>query len=304
MICYKCTKEVIPDKAFSGLHSQCFVQWFGLEKPESFSEVIRRQQGSEEQNAHGEWSDLISSFYQGKFKKYSAKLQNKSYLLKVQEKEYPELPAMEYLCNQVAEQLRLKIPAFALIMFENVLPTFVCENFMQYYHSSNLIHIYHFLTGRQDYNCEKIYQIILEKTGRLQEAYRFVELTLYDALLGNHDRHGRNIALIQSPKGYKLSPFYDNPCYLGLEDELLLAAQHEPRGKVATAETIDPTLKDYVREWRRLNCDDLVFAFWQKMAIEKIFYLIDRSYISDGRKEALKRLVERRYREFQNELIG
>lgn len=222
-------------------------------------------------------------------------------MLKVQEKEYPDLPAMEFLCNQLAEHLGLRVPSYALILLENILPTFVCENFMQYHHSSNLIHIYHFLKGPKEHNCEEIYQVILNKTGRLQEAYRFVELTLYDALIGNHDRHGRNIALIQSPKGYKLSPFYDNPCYLGLEDEFLLAADHEPRGKIATSETIDPNLRDYIREWKRLNCEHIIFNFQKRIVPEKMYSLIENSFISDSRKEALKKLLRKRLKEFEVE---
>jgi serine/threonine protein kinase HipA of HipAB toxin-antitoxin module len=53
-------------------------------------------------------------------------------------------------------------------------------------------------------------------------------MCLFDALVGNHDRHGRNIALIETRKGHILSPFYDNPSYIGIEDHNLLLAEHNP----------------------------------------------------------------------------
>ncbi len=136
------------------------------------------------------------------------------------------------------------------------------------------------------------------------EAYRFIELTLFDGLLGNHDRHGRNIALIQTPYRYILSPFYDNPCYLGLEDEILLGAQHEPRGKIATSKTEEPTLKDYVFEWYRLGFENIILDFYNKIDLENIISMIDNSFVSAARKEALKKLVKNRYMEFNNAIAS
>ena len=71
------------------------------------------------------------------------------------------------------------------------------------------------MKNREEHNCERLVTIIVEKTGRRTEQERFVFLTLADSLIGNHDRHGRNLGFIQSPKGLRLAPFYDNPSIVG-----------------------------------------------------------------------------------------
>ena len=72
---------------------------------------------------------------------------------------------------------------------------------MSHLPNSSLVHIYHYLKNREDHNCEKLVTIIDEKTGRRTELERFAFLTLADSLIGNHDRYGRNLGFIQSPKG-------------------------------------------------------------------------------------------------------
>lgn len=239
-----------------------------------------------------------NSFFHGKFKKYSAVLNEKNYILKVQEKDFPELPATEYLCNQIARYLGLYVPDFYLIRFQETIDTFVCENFMQNRSFSNLIHIYHFLEPRpENFNCENLFHTIASKTQRLEEIERFIELTLFDALIGNHDRHGRNIALVQSPEGFQLSPFYDNPSYLGIESDFLLNAQHEPRGQIYTASSKEPKIIDYVKEWERLGQTATVNKFRTKIDIEHVMNIIETSFISKKRKESFKRLIHRRYSE-------
>ncbi len=295
MQCYKCSKTIPEnEKTFSGLHDSCFMEWFNLPKMVDFVDIASRNSSLNELAADGDHN----SFFHGKFKKYSAVLNERNYILKVQEKDFPELPATEYLCNQLARHLGLHVPDFFLIRFQETLETFVCENFMQNHIASNLIHIYHFLEpSPENFNCETLFRTIGNKTQRIEEIERFVELTLFDALIGNHDRHGRNIAIIQSTNGFQLSPFYDNPSYLGIEIELLLGAQHEPRGQIYTAQSKQPKMLDYVKEWNRLGQISVVNKFRDKIAIDSLMEIIDKSFISDKRKESIKRLIKRRYLE-------
>ncbi|MGD0664712.1 MAG: HipA domain-containing protein [Rhabdochlamydiaceae bacterium] len=294
MLCYKCSKPIAEnEKTFSGLHEACFIEWFNLRELVDFSDVISKSSSS---------NDLVpenhNSFFHGKFKKYSAVLNERNYILKVQEQAFPELPATEYLCNQLARHLGLKVPDFFLIRFQGTIETFVCENFMQNHTSSNLIHIYHFLEPSPDnFNCEVLLSTIANKTQRIEEIERFIELTLFDALIGNHDRHGRNLALIESTNGFQLSPFYDNPSYLGIETELLLSAHHEPRGQIYTAQSKEPKIRDYVKEWERLGQIATVNKFRERIDINSLMKIIDASYISFNRKLSIKRLIERRYLE-------
>jgi len=62
----------------------------------------------------------------------------------------------------------------------------------------------------------------------------FIKTLLFDALIGNNDRHGRNLGFIVTSKGSTLSPIYDNVSYLSLESGGMLQAQHNPTGRINT----------------------------------------------------------------------
>lgn len=290
MYCYKCKESLkINEPQFEGLHESCFVSWFG--SPPPFNGIIPKNFSSD--------SNLIneqnSSFFHGKFRKYSGSINKKNYILKVEQKDYPELPRFEYLCNQIALLLKIKVPPFFLIRFQNKLDAFVSLNFMQKLSSSSLIHIYHFI-GEKEFSCETITKIIEEKTNSFKEVEKFIQITIFDALIGNHDRHGRNLALIQSANGFQLAPAYDNPSYIAIELESLLGAIHEPKGSIITKETKEPSLKDYANEWKRLNYLATVENF-RKQILKKqklIFELISSSFISKKRQQAFSSLIQRR----------
>jgi hypothetical protein len=262
--CYKCLKTVENQMPLHGLHRDCFFNWFKLDAnvAADFSDVALR---SERLDSSLRANPINTTFFQGTFKKYSAKLNNRSYILKVKDKDYPELPQTEYLSNQIAQKLGLIIPDFYLIYFLNELDTFVTHNFMDHYTPGNLVHIYHFIKAEQLFSCLTILKIIEEKVGRIEAMKQFIFLCLFDALIGNYDRHGRNIALIATNKGFKLAPFYDNPSYIGIEDQSLLLAQHNPKGKIATSLTNEPTMKDYIIEF-----DKMGFKEWLKEFRKKI----------------------------------
>lgn len=302
MHCYHCLKEITDqEQPVAGLHRACYLSCFNLDEVEDFSDVIAHAIDDDGEQA---FKGIISSFYQGKFKKYSAQLGKKYYILKVKDMGFPELPATEFLCNQIANALKIQVPAFYLLSIQNYAETFVCENFMQKHTDANLVHIYHFLKSTEEYNCETLLQIIQEKTQQLREVERFIEICLFDALIGNHDRHGRNLGLIQSPGRYVLSPWYDNPSYLAIADEFFLTAQHEPRGKIATLATLEPKMIDYVKEWIRLGYKNQVINFYERISLNEIYQLISSSFISDKRKTALMELIQRRYQELQDGLAS
>jgi len=304
MICYKCLKEIAGKEAKQyGLHLSCFQEWFKLESVEGFKDVQAKSTSSASKPIKPSSDSFTKndSHFHGKFKKYSAVLGGASYILKVKDDRYPELPGTEYLCNQIAEQLKIEVPPFYFIMFEEAVETFVSRNFMQDC-LGNLNHIYAFFESDKDFNCANLIKIIGDKTGRLSEIERFIELCLFDALTGNHDRHGRNIALVQTKKGLQLSPFYDNPSYLGIEVDGLLGAYHEPAGAIATSATDKPVMKDYAEEFLRLGHQSVAVKFWNKVDLGVLWKMIDGAFISEKRKAAMKKLMERRFQELKHVL--
>ena len=301
-VCFKCCGELNGSEVIHGLHELCFRAWFKL-TPDDLTEfgncAIRSEHG--DPSLHKIMN--VSSF-QGTFKKYSAELNRLNYILKVQDDDYPELPKMEYLSNQIAHAVGLKIPKYYLIRFLNEMDAFVVHNFMDNHRSGNLIHIYHYIEAGKPFSCQTIIEIIEKKTKRLEAVKKFVWLCLFDALIGNHDRHGRNIAFIETSKGFELAPFYDNPSYLGIEEYTLLRAQHSPKGKIETLLTNEPTLKDYLIEFDQMGYGKWIKEFHKKVLKSQITHLVENSFLSEKRKQALLDLIKRRLEEFSYVILS
>jgi len=301
MVCYKC-KKIIVDQAQAkhGLHKTCFKEWFALKGNADFTDLAMGSDSSSDSEQDNRLKGMASSFFQGKFKKYSAVLDGTRYILKVKEDKYPELPATEFLCNEIAVLFGISVPRFYFIKLENSLEAFVSENFMHYFGTADLKHIYHFLKEGEEFTFEAILNILKNHTGRFEDIARFVELCLFDALIGNHDRHGRNLALVRTAKGCFLSPFYDNPAYLGMEGEELLGAIHEPKGKIWVKGSKEPSIGDYYSEAGRLGYLEIARAFLKRIELHKIEALIGNAFISPKRKKAIFSLIKRRFAEVKN----
>lgn len=299
MKCLKCSQELAAPVKY-GLHEKCFVDWFKTDPKNEFLSLTQRSVTSRDPEAKESANN--TSFYHGKFKKYSADLGAESFILKMREpKGAPELPEVEYLCNQIAGSLGLPVPDFFYIDFftEKVFVTkvFIKKNAG----NANLEHIYKFRPD-ESHSCETLIKVISETTKLPYDVEVFLNTLLFDALIGNHDRHGRNLAFIVTPAKTTLSPIYDNVSYLSLVSGPMLAADFNPTGRIATQKTIEPSMSHYVEELKRLGYQDTIVAFSQKIKMSKIEALIDQSFCSDLLKQALKKLINKRYREFVNGL--
>lgn len=293
-ICYHCKQTLSAGEACRyGLHENCFRECFGA--CEDFVDLIARSQSAPPRPESQGPKNI--SFFHGAYRKYSARLGKINYILKVQQTEYPELPATEFLSNQIFRSLKIPVPDHYLIKYPEDNLCFVTKNFMSDLITSTLDHIYHFVADGKKHDCESLVEIIGEKTQRKREQERFVFLTLADSLIGNHDRHGRNLAFIRSAKGIWLSPFYDNPSALALEDPSILGADLQPRGSIFTKDSDKPTMKDYVLEWNRLGYSHVIQDFKKKLHLRTIKTLIEESHISEKRKQALLRLILKRNEE-------
>ena len=282
MVCFYCGMPVEEENSHYGLHLSCFCKWFRIDKPLEFKNIFQKHAGSDSPDQN---NDITSSFFQGKFRKYSAELGNEAYILKVQELDFPELPAVEFLSNQIAEFLGLDVPGYFLIDFHGTI-TFAVKNFLRAGKLETLHHIYHFLK-EAPFSCQSILETVREKTGRLSEMERFVKLCLFDSLIGNHDRHGRNLGFIEHAGKYRLAPFYDNPSYVGVEEKSFLAADLSPRGRIAVRATDEPLLRDYVEEFKRLGMEKPVKEFKNTVKLDDLDKLSGWQFISPARAKAL-----------------
>lgn len=295
--CLKC-KNTLNTEVIYGLHASCFIESFGLD-PTEFKDVDPKKSSFTQSNH--EIQKQKNTFFHGNYLKYSAHLAQIEYILKVQEPRFSELPFVEYLCNQIAVLLKINVPPFHLINFNGRI-AFVTRNFMQDY-TGALHHIYKFLpAGEESHSCEKIIDVILAETGKLADAAHFIEICLFDTLVGNNDRHGRNLGIIETASTKKLAPMYDNPSCLGIEEDFFLVADANPSGSIWTKESKEPKPVDYIAEFKRLGYEALVNQFCKKVVSQKehIIDVIINSELSDIRKNALKKLIYKRIGDFIN----
>lgn len=299
MNCLKCQLQIDhTTSAHYGLHPECFIQWFKAPPTAEFVSLQRRSSTSDQSHNH---KPQNTSFFHGKFKKYSAELDGQSYILKMRQDDAPELPEVEYLCNQIGKLLGISVAAFYFLDF-NGDRTFVTKNFIKRGASpTDLQHIYHYRPDDK-HNCEGIINVITEKTNRPHDVKKFIKTTLFDSLIGNHDRHGRNLAFITTVKNISLSPIYDNVSYLSLESGNMLKADFNPTGKISTSLTLEPSMRDYVKEFKKLGFTDDVQEFYKNIKISQLYKLIDESFCSAQMKAAIKALIKKRFEELENEL--
>ena len=295
MNCLKCRKPIKQQNIY-GLHRVCYKNWFCLSDISSFSHWDPKKNDS---MSHLPYiKKTIDTFYHGQYLKYSAQLNETKYIIKVQQKEYPDMPGMEYTCNQIASILGLSIPEYYLIQFQKTsnnnpiknikksLMVFVTKNFMQNC-TGTLNHIYQYLPkGSGYYNCKRLIAVIKTQTKKLSEVKKFIEICLFDSFIGNNDRHGRNLAIIDTGKMKKLAPMYDNPSYIGIVANELLDMKFSISGCIQTHHSKNPKIKDYLTEFNKLGFETTCKYFIKKLIKQfpKIIKEVSYSVISKKRK--------------------
>jgi len=299
--CLKCQNLIEQHEAIYGLHQDCFIEWFNHTDNTIEFKDLDPKKSSSTPNSNPEIKKQKNTFFHGIYLKYSARLGQTDYILKVQEPRFPDLPLVEYLCNQIAELLKIDVPPYHLINFNGRI-AFVTRNFMQD-HIGTLHHIYKFLPpGEENHNCEEIINTILLQTGRLADIVKFIEICLFDTLIGNNDRHGRNLGIIETAQSKKLAPMYDNPSCLGIEEDFFLVSDINPSGSIWTKASKEPKPADYIKEFQRLGYETIVSQFYNKIVLQSsnIIRIIDHAELSEVRKNALKKLLQKRKGDFEN----
>ena len=325
MKCLYCQKP-IKTEHFSGLHKDCYLKCFNLSDILEFNNLDPKKQDSAPDTQIKKTKD---SFFHGRYHKYSAHLGPTTYILKVQEEKFPDLPATEYVCNIIASLLNLDVPEYCLIRYQdNSYPetphnknlnrkknpqkknldqpeqkerasqtkmTFVTRNFTQDYKGGTLHHIYKFLPkGKQHYNCKNIIHVLFQET-KPADVARFIEIVLFDSLIGNNDRHGRNLGIIESAKRKRLAPMYDNPSYFGTEINALIDFDFNISGCIRTSLSKEPKLLDYIQEFQSLGFEKICFKFLNKILkqSQKIIESVESSEISNRRKKAFIKFLNK-----------
>lgn len=301
--CLRCNQPILNSKVHYGQHLECFETVFHCDGAAEFQSLTRKKSTSFNSGNENQASPHLTSYFGGAYRKYEGKLKNHSYLIKLSKDDYPELAPVEYVCNKIAYDLKINIPTpFTLLDFGKGELAFVSRNFMedQTQHAT-LNHLYHYLPrGEESYNVEEIAKAIYRETKSVEDYRQFFRVLLFDALIGNHDRHGRNFAFVETASGKRLAPIYDNPSALGQESGSVLKMQHEPRGKIWTYESKEPIMGDYLKEMHRLKVFSLAKEVFKTLDIQKILSRISESHcLTQEMQNALKSLITKRYQAYE-----
>ncbi len=294
MNCFICHLSLGLEPPHYGKHLVCFEALFGVKGRATFHSLARQSVVSGDEVRVISENPHLTSYFSGHYRKYEARLEGASYLLKMSKDDYPELAPVEELCNRIAERCGIGVPKpHGLIDFEGE-PAFVSRNFMsdRTAHSS-LQHIYHFLKpGPEHYNVEEISKAIFQETHSVEDVEMFLRALLFDALVGNHDRHGRNLALVITARKRRLAPVYDNPSAIGLASGSLLRARFAPKGKIWTRDSREPEMKEYVEELLRLGKGNVVETFHAQIDPDALAQMISSfAPLTPGMRNAMTKLI-------------
>lgn len=299
--CLRCNQQIKKNNSHYGQHTQCFKDTFSLSEVLEFHSLARKESSSSRDPK--KIPPHLTSYFAGNYKKYEGKLGGSSYILKFSKAECPELAPVEYVCNKIADLcgIPISMPFTLIEMSDNEL-AFVSKNFMHAMKThSTLVHIHRYLKeGAENYNVEMIATMIYRETNSSQDTTNFFRVLLFDALIGNHDRHGSNLAVVETTKGKSLAPVYDNPSYLGLESGSILKAHFSPKGKIWTKDSREPAMIEYLEEITRLGAFETAKKFYRMIPLERIKKNINESVcLSELMKNALLKLINERYVELK-----
>ena len=145
-----------------------------------------------------------------------------THIIKPPARNHPDSPYNEYFCMTLAKKVRLNVPKVDVI--SGRAPLFVVERFdrqEEEYGEIGRIHQQDFcqalgLTSKKKYQGEsgpglKDQYMVIKKhsiTGG-RDIIQFFGWMWFNILIGNNDCHSKNLALMTTPSGLVLAPFYD-----------------------------------------------------------------------------------------------
>lgn len=219
----------------------------------------------------------------------------------------PHLPENEHLCLKMAESFKIKVEKSALIQTQDGELGFVAQRFdrrenNQEFHQEDFCQIL-------DKASFKKYNGSLEQVGKIlknksdypgDNLYRLYELTLFNFLIGNVDAHLKNLSLVyENETGIKklLSPAYDlisTDLYIEDDNEESALAINGKKNKLKEADFLALAKSFGINEKVHKN---LIKRFRKHLPVWDD--LIEKSFLSDDKKNEFKELIRRKMLRFQ-----
>ena len=220
------------------------------------------------------------------------------YIFKPPSEKYPEMPENEHLTMRIAEAYGIQVVPSSLIRLASGELSYITKRIDRTEKGAKI----HMLDMFQITEAYDKYKSSMEKVGKALHDYSgntlldkvfYLELSVFCFLTGNNDMHLKNFSMIESPSGWILAPAYDllNVAIVNPDDTEELALTMEGKKK-----KIKWIHFKHLGEGMGLTSKQIQGVYSRMLKNKpKDIELIEKSFLSDGMKEAYKNLLESRY---------
>ena len=304
--CLFCYNELNFDEDF---HSACSLKFFGtnlapklnytIDEMEELAQNIVESSiavpGVQPKLSLGFIKDVLQNGNKGRLTVVGALGGN--YILKPQNKTFPEMPENEHLTMKMAEIFGISTVPSSLIRLKSGELSYITKR-IDRKENGEKIHMQDMFQITEAFDkyrssLEKIGKAITEySSSTLLDILRFYEVILFSYITGNNDMHLKNFSLIRNNEEWEFSPAYD----------LLNVHLHLPEDKEETALTLAGkksrlTKKDFIQLGLKFNLTEkqISNSFKRlKKGGKKMLTLIEKSFLTPENQEKYKAMINSR----------
>lgn len=304
--CLFCYNELNSEEDF---HSACSLKFFGtnvapklnytIDEMEELAQNIVENSitvpGVQPKLSLGFIKDVLQNENKGRLTVVGALGGN--YILKPQNKTFPEMPENEHLTMKMAEIFGISIVPSSLIRLKSGELSYITKR-IDRKENGEKIHMQDMFQITEAFDkyrssLEKIAKAISEySSNTLLDILRFYEVILFSYITGNNDMHLKNFSLIRNNEDWEFSPAYD----------LLNVHLHLPEDKEETALTLAGkksrlNKKDFIQLGLKFNLSEkqISNSFKRlKKGEKKMLALIEKSFLTPKNQEEYKVMISSR----------
>ena len=301
--CLFCYNELNSEEDF---HSACSLKFFGtnvapklnytIDEMEELAQNIVENSitvpGVQPKLSLGFIKDVLQNENKGRLTVVGALGGN--YILKPQNKTFPEMPENEHLTMKMAEIFGISTVPSSLIRLKSGELSYITKR-IDRKENGEKIHMQDMFQITEAFDkyrssLEKIGKAITEySSNTLLDILRFYEVILFSYITGNNDMHLKNFSLIRNNEDWEFSPAYD----------LLNVHLHLPEDKEETALTLAGkksrlTKKDFIQLGLKFNLSEkqISNSFKRlKKGEKKMLALIEKSFLTPKNQEEYKVMI-------------
>lgn len=304
--CLFCYEELDSEEDF---HSTCSLKFFGTNKAPKLNYTIDEMEelaqnivessiaipGVQPKLSLGFIKEVLQNGSKGRLTVLNALGGN--YILKPQNKTFPEMPENEHLTMKMAEIFGISAVPSSLIRLKSGELSYITKR-IDRKENGEKIHMQDMFQITEAFDkyrssLEKIGKAITEySSNTLLDILRFYEVILFSYITGNNDMHLKNFSLIRNNEDWEFSPAYD----------LLNVHLHLPEDKEETALTLAGkksrlTKNDFIQLGLKFNLTDkqISNSFKRlKKREKKMLTLIGKSFLTPENQEKYKEMMRSR----------